>query len=59
MVTIQDMKKKNKEIGHYFFDKGQGKVLPTVYKNKYVIAQNMDKSGYLVWEYHEDSGKLN
>lgn len=58
MVTISDMKEANKKSGHFFFDRGNGKVLPTIYRDKYVIAMNNDRDGYLVWQFDAKSGRM-
>lgn len=58
MVTLNEIKAHNISSGGHFFDRGNGKVLPTVYNDRFVIALNNDKDGYHVWEYFDDTGRM-
>ena len=53
MVTITEMRRKNKEIGHYFFQKGNPRVEAKV--GNYLITKGMGE-GYVIYGFNTSRG---
>lgn len=55
MTSLSEMKRKNKEAGRYFFDKGQPRVEGVV--GNYLITRGMG-DGYVVYKYNPENGHI-
>lgn len=57
MVTIAEMKQKNKASGGHFFDRGNAPIVAKY--NNYVLTKGMDGEGYIIYKFDPSSGRMN
>ena len=55
MATLPEIKRHNKKIGHFFFDKGNSPVLAK--KGDYLVTRGMGGS-FVVYKYDKRTGKI-
>lgn len=56
MVTLSEIKRKNKEAGQYFFERGKPPVIAK-YGN-YLVTRGMGE-GYVIYKYDESNAHIN
>lgn len=56
MISLLEMKRKNKEAGKHFFDRGNPRVLSK--HGNYLVTMTMDRKGYVIYEFDEQSGNV-
>ena len=56
MVTLNEIKKHNKSVGQYFFDRGNAPVLKQ--KGDYLLTKTQDGKGFIIYKYDSKTGNI-
>ena len=56
-ISLSEMKRKNKEIGHYFFQRGNPSVVSK--QGNYLVTRGMGNEGFVVFKYNPGNGHIN
>mgnify|MGYP001566575167 CR=1 FL=1 len=57
MASISEMRRKNKEAGQHFFDRGNPSILSK--QGDYLITKSFGDDGYVIYKFDKENGHIN